>query len=151
MKKTKKVSQVGDHNHVAASASDASNERKFNSSEIEEYWVPVHLSHTQMEQYCSLLNSNFESLSSSLRDNSSLNGILTQTQKVWISIVLFGKNDFNLIFYFILIFYFCCSAVITRILWTPLYVNRWKKIFSLTNWMLKSVWAGNYSFLTSFC
>ncbi|XP_042754200.1 helicase protein MOM1-like [Lactuca sativa] len=81
VKKTKKVSQVGDHNHVAASASDASNERKFNSSEIEEYWVPVHLSHTQMEQYCSLLNSNFESLSSSLRDNSSLNGILTQTQK----------------------------------------------------------------------
>ncbi|CAI9268087.1 unnamed protein product [Lactuca saligna] len=58
-------------------------ELKFNSSEIEEYWVPLHLSHMQMEQYCSLLNSNFESLSlsSSSRNNATLHDILTKTQK----------------------------------------------------------------------
>ncbi|KAL7617865.1 hypothetical protein Lser_V15G02068 [Lactuca serriola] len=58
-------------------------ELKFNSSEIEEYWVPVHLSHMQIEQYSSLLNSNFESLSlsSSSRNNATLHDILTKTQK----------------------------------------------------------------------
>ncbi|KAI3738310.1 hypothetical protein L2E82_28336 [Cichorium intybus] len=56
-------------------------ECKFNASEIEEYWVPVHLSNIQIEQYCSLLNSNFEVLTSSVRNSSSLNDILTQTQK----------------------------------------------------------------------
>ncbi|KAI3738299.1 hypothetical protein L2E82_28323 [Cichorium intybus] len=47
----------------------------------EEYWVPVHLSRMQMEQYCSLLHSNFEALSSSLRNYSSLHDILTETRK----------------------------------------------------------------------
>ncbi|KAI3738319.1 hypothetical protein L2E82_28346 [Cichorium intybus] len=56
-------------------------ECKFNASEIEEYWVPVHLSNIQIEQYCSLLNSNFEVLTLSVRNSSSLNDILTQTQK----------------------------------------------------------------------
>lgn len=51
--------------------------------EIKEYWVPVHLSHMQIEQYCSLLDSNMEVLSSCLRDSSLLHDILTQTQKVF--------------------------------------------------------------------
>ncbi|KAL4560517.1 hypothetical protein LXL04_032669 [Taraxacum kok-saghyz] len=68
--KVKKLSHID-------TASDPSND----SSEIEEYWVPVHLSHMQIETYCSLLNSNLEALSSSLRDDSSLSDILTQTQK----------------------------------------------------------------------
>nr|GEX15990.1 chromodomain-helicase-DNA-binding protein 3-like isoform X4 [Tanacetum cinerariifolium] len=56
-------------------------ECKFDTLKCEEYWVPVHLSSMQIEQYCSLLGSNMEALSSSLRNNSSLNDILTRTQK----------------------------------------------------------------------
>lgn len=63
-------------------------ECKFNTHKFEEYLVPVHLSSMQIEQYCSLLGSNMEALSSSLRNNSSLNDILTQTQKVSFSFFL---------------------------------------------------------------
>ncbi|KAI3683806.1 hypothetical protein L1987_84321 [Smallanthus sonchifolius] len=55
-------------------------ECKFNTPDFEEYWVPVHLSSMQMEQYCSILASNLEALSSSSR-KSSLHDILTQIQK----------------------------------------------------------------------
>ncbi|KAI3826190.1 hypothetical protein L1987_00235 [Smallanthus sonchifolius] len=53
---------------------------KFNTPDFEEYCVPVHLSSMQMEQYCSILASNLEALSSSSR-KSSLHDILTQIQK----------------------------------------------------------------------
>ncbi|GJT94868.1 chromodomain-helicase-DNA-binding protein 3 isoform X2 [Tanacetum coccineum] len=56
-------------------------ECKFDTLKFEEYWVPVHLSSMQIEQYCSLLGSSMEALSSSSRNNSSLNDILTRTQK----------------------------------------------------------------------
>ncbi|XP_071690600.1 helicase protein MOM1-like isoform X2 [Rutidosis leptorrhynchoides] len=49
--------------------------------EFKEYWVPVHLSRMQIKQYCSLLDSNIEVLSSCLWDSSPLHDILTQTQK----------------------------------------------------------------------
>ncbi|XP_071688371.1 uncharacterized protein [Rutidosis leptorrhynchoides] len=49
--------------------------------EFKEYWVPVHLSQMQIKQYCSLLDSNMEVLSSCLWDSSPLHAILTQTQK----------------------------------------------------------------------
>ncbi|KAL4560520.1 hypothetical protein LXL04_032672 [Taraxacum kok-saghyz] len=57
-------------------------ECNFSASEFEEYWVPVHLSRVQIENYCSLLNSNSEALSSCFRNSSSLHDLLTQTQKV---------------------------------------------------------------------
>ncbi|KAJ9559146.1 hypothetical protein OSB04_013760 [Centaurea solstitialis] len=49
-------------------------------TEFDEYWIPVHLSCMQIEQYCSLLHSNLEALSSCLRNNS-FHDILIQTQK----------------------------------------------------------------------
>ncbi|KAI3683807.1 hypothetical protein L1987_84322 [Smallanthus sonchifolius] len=55
-------------------------ECKFRTLDFKEYWVPVHLSSMQMEQYCSILTSNLEALSSFSR-NSSLHDILTQIQK----------------------------------------------------------------------
>ncbi|KAL8204911.1 hypothetical protein R6Q57_010534 [Mikania cordata] len=55
-------------------------ECKFNTLDFEEYWVPVHLSSMQMEQYCSILASILEAISSSSK-NSSLNDILTKIQK----------------------------------------------------------------------
>nr|GEX12399.1 chromodomain-helicase-DNA-binding protein 3-like isoform X4 [Tanacetum cinerariifolium] len=53
----------------------------FTAREFKEYWVPVHLSSMQIEQYCSLLESNMERLSSSLKTNTSLHDILIQTRK----------------------------------------------------------------------
>ncbi|GJU76844.1 chromodomain-helicase-DNA-binding protein 3 isoform X2 [Tanacetum coccineum] len=53
----------------------------FTAREFKEYWVPVHLSYMQIEQYCSLLESNKERLSSSLKTNTSLHDILIQTRK----------------------------------------------------------------------
>nr|XP_043611957.1 chromodomain-helicase-DNA-binding protein 4-like [Erigeron canadensis] len=56
-------------------------ECKDNTCELVEYWVPAHLSHMQIQQYCSLLNSKLGALSSSRIHNSSLHDIITQTQK----------------------------------------------------------------------
>ncbi|XP_022002595.1 ISWI chromatin-remodeling complex ATPase ISW2-like [Helianthus annuus] len=52
----------------------------FSTPEFEEYWVPVHLSSMQVEQYCSILVANLEALSS-LSRKSSLPNIITQIQK----------------------------------------------------------------------
>ncbi|GKA15213.1 protein chromatin remodeling 4 [Tanacetum coccineum] len=43
--------------------------------------IPVHLSSMQIKQYCSILDSNFQILSSCFRDNSSLQDIIIETQK----------------------------------------------------------------------
>ncbi|KAM0053378.1 putative DNA helicase chromatin remodeling SNF2 family [Helianthus debilis subsp. tardiflorus] len=48
--------------------------------EFDEYWVPVHLSSTQIEQYCSILVSNLDALTSSSR-KSPLHNVITQIQK----------------------------------------------------------------------
>ncbi|XP_076937804.1 helicase protein MOM1-like [Bidens hawaiensis] len=49
-------------------------------TDLDEYWVPVHLSSMQTEQYCSILASNSGKLSASSR-KSPLRDILTQIQK----------------------------------------------------------------------
>ncbi|GKB31092.1 protein chromatin remodeling 4 [Tanacetum coccineum] len=56
-------------------------ECKIGTPEFNEYWIPVHLSSMQIKQYCSILDSNFQILSSCLRDDSSLQDIITETQK----------------------------------------------------------------------
>ena len=61
----------------------------FIAREFKEYWVPVHLSPMQIEQYCSLLESNMERLSSSLKTNTSLHDILIQTRKVFFYLKIF--------------------------------------------------------------
>ncbi|XP_076915008.1 protein CHROMATIN REMODELING 4-like [Bidens hawaiensis] len=48
--------------------------------DLDEYWVPVRLSCMQIEQYCSILASNSDTLSTSLR-SSPLHDILTEIQK----------------------------------------------------------------------
>ncbi|PWA55366.1 protein CHROMATIN REMODELING 4 [Artemisia annua] len=53
----------------------------FIAREFKEYWVPVQLSSMQIEQYCTLLESNMERLSSSLKTSTSLHDILIQTRK----------------------------------------------------------------------
>ncbi|KAJ0817708.1 putative DNA helicase chromatin remodeling SNF2 family [Helianthus annuus] len=52
----------------------------FSTPEFDEYWVPVHLSSTQIEQYCSILVSNSDALTSSSR-KSPLHNVITQIQK----------------------------------------------------------------------
>ncbi|KAF5823615.1 putative DNA helicase chromatin remodeling SNF2 family [Helianthus annuus] len=52
----------------------------FSTPEFDEYWVPVHLSSTQIEQYCSILVSNLDALTSSSR-KSPLHNVITQIQK----------------------------------------------------------------------
>ncbi|GKD67405.1 chromodomain-helicase-DNA-binding protein 3 isoform X2 [Tanacetum coccineum] len=56
-------------------------ECKISTPEFNEYWIPVHLSSMQIKQYCSILDSNFQILSSCFRDNSSLQDIIIETQK----------------------------------------------------------------------
>ncbi|KAJ0477811.1 putative DNA helicase chromatin remodeling SNF2 family [Helianthus annuus] len=55
-------------------------ECKLTTPGFQEYWVPVHLSSMQIEQYCSILASNFEALSSYSK-NSSFHNIITQIRK----------------------------------------------------------------------
>ncbi|XP_022031947.2 helicase protein MOM1 [Helianthus annuus] len=55
-------------------------ECKFTTLDLQEYWVPVHLSSMQIEQYCSILASNSDTLSS-LSKTASLNDVITQIQK----------------------------------------------------------------------
>ncbi|KAM0053392.1 putative DNA helicase [Helianthus debilis subsp. tardiflorus] len=56
-------------------------ECKFTTLDLQEYWVPVHLSSMQIKQYCSILASNSDALSS-LSKTASLNDVITQIQKV---------------------------------------------------------------------
>nr|GEW18622.1 protein chromatin remodeling 4 [Tanacetum cinerariifolium] len=56
-------------------------ECKISTPEFNEHWIPVHLSSMQIKQYCSILDSNFQILSSCFRDNSSLQDIIIETQK----------------------------------------------------------------------
>ncbi|KAJ0949667.1 putative DNA helicase chromatin remodeling SNF2 family [Helianthus annuus] len=58
----------------------SSNECKFGTTDLEEYWVPIHLSSMQIKQYCSILASNSSTLAS-LSRTSSLNDVITQIQK----------------------------------------------------------------------
>ncbi|KAI7753842.1 hypothetical protein M8C21_031996 [Ambrosia artemisiifolia] len=55
-------------------------ECKFSNLDLEEYWVPVHLSSMQIEQYCSILVSNVGALSS-LSRTLSLHDVITQIKK----------------------------------------------------------------------
>ncbi|XP_076915007.1 uncharacterized protein LOC143574221 [Bidens hawaiensis] len=57
-----------------------SGESEFITPDLEEYWVPVHLSSMQIKQYCSILASNSEALNS-LSRKSSLSSVITQIQK----------------------------------------------------------------------
>lgn len=59
-------------------------ECKYGTSKFAEYWVPVHLSNVQIEQYCEALLSNTVTLWSNTKNDSvhSLRELLTLTRKV---------------------------------------------------------------------
>nr|XP_043611958.1 protein CHROMATIN REMODELING 4-like [Erigeron canadensis] len=56
-------------------------ECKFDTTEFEEHWVPVHLSSMQIEQYCTILDSNMKALSSCKKNSPSTQNIFIQTSK----------------------------------------------------------------------
>lgn len=57
---------------------------RYGLSKFAEYWVPVHLSNVQIEQYCESLVSNTVTLCSNTKNDSvySLRELLTLTRKV---------------------------------------------------------------------